>query len=169
MSDPFVDAVSRQLHAMLTQTQGTINATQRSLGAPASADIQLSPQQVLEVMQGNSEWLQQFEQNIEKSFAQTGERITRQWLSATDSELRRSIAELSSLLGGENAGFPQTTGSSLSRLTGGLLRNLLNRRSSSDSHSETARSQEASVTFRDSRGQVQADLSRELSQGKRYL
>lgn len=144
----------------------------------------ISPEQVLQIMQGNSELMAQFELNIEKTFADLGDRVLQRWMQNIDGEMRRSLQEVMGLMndvtgdamdvisdGGSLAeAFSKNSsrfGQVLGNLAGSIVQSALTR--TRVTSAESQRSREASALFRNSRGQAQADLSRDLAQGKRYM
>lgn len=132
MTDSFMEALGRQLQKLNQQVEQSIRTTEGIIdpdGAPAT-EFSVTPEQVLSVIQNNSEWMQQFEQNLERRFADLGARIVERWQRDTHRQLQQSISELTRLL---------------------------------------AAATQESISSRNSRGQIQAELSRELARGRRYL
>lgn len=185
MSDTFIDTFGRQLQSLGQRLNQGTQQTRQAIAPEAGTDateFPISPEQVMGIMQGNSAWMQQFEQNLEQSFSQLGDRILDKWLKNTDSELRKSIRDITELLSdlsGDAAtrkegnflnGIDRVSGS-LGRIVTHAAGNLVEELFTHTRHSvsESDRSREEGARFRNSRGQAQADLSRELSQGKRYL
>jgi hypothetical protein len=183
MPDSFTDILGRQFQSLGSRLSSGTQATQQSISSDAqtqTTELPISPQDVLGIMQGNSAFMQQFEQSIEQSFSKLGDRVLDKWLKTTDTEMRKSINEITNLLGeltGEAVTGKNTLADSadhitsvLGRLVTGAATSALTRLLTRTKRtvSETDRSREESVRFRDSRGQQQADLSRELSKGKRY-
>ncbi|MDG1286135.1 MAG: hypothetical protein P8P30_01065 [Rickettsiales bacterium] len=179
MTDAFTQIVAREVANLIVQSGRQING----LSLDNSTDgFQLTPEQVLEVMQGNGLWLTQFENELEQSFRHTADKALDYWLRNTDKEIRESLTALSQLvdiLTEETEGnlttqsrnnSQNTLSSSLSRITRKatkeLFESLFNR--DKTTRNETERSQDSSNRYKASRGQTQARLSKELGRGKRY-
>lgn len=184
MPDSFSNILGRQLQSLGSRLTSSTQSTAQAI-APNSAsnktELPISPQDVLGIMQGNSAFMQQFEQSIEQSFAQLGDRVLDKWLQNTDKELRKSVRDISDMLaeltgeaitgsGGDLLANTDKITGVLSGLVTGAASTALNRllTRTKTTITESDRSKEESARYRDSRGQQQADLSRELSKGKRY-
>lgn len=184
MPDSFSDILGRQLQSLGSRLTSGTQSTAQAIAPDAqtqSTELPISPQDVLGIMQGNSVFMQQFEQSIEQSFSQLGDRVLDKWLQNTDKELRKSVRDITDMLaeltgeaitgnGGDLLANTDKITGVLSGLVTGAASTALNRllTRTKTSTSESDRSRETLSRYRDSRGQQQADLSRELSKGKRY-
>ena len=175
MTDLFTQAVTREVAQLFAQQNQQIgNFSPDS----ASADPIITPQQVLEVMQGNPAWLEEWESELEERFRRVADRALDYWMEHTDKEIRASLSVLEGLvssgeenLAGNASGsstglFSRRLTSLANRGTKKLFNELFNR--TRTNIQETERSQESSRRYKASRGQAQAELSKELSRGKRY-
>ncbi len=201
MSEAFTKSFTKQFQRFAQRLGGGITASQQDINSGASPSNTptgaLSPEQVMEIMQGNSQWMLQFEQSLEQSFTKLGNRVLDNWTKNVDSELRKSIGDAISILGelaieggsdlfssssavatSKRKGRQSTTGaaldhasSALGSLIGNVTGNLLNKALTSTKRTsvESERSRSAAEQFRNSRGQSQSDLSQEMARGKRYL
>ena len=108
MTDTFTEAVNRQLQAMGNTINNGIQQTGQDIagnnGDGNTPGFSFTPQQVASVIQGNNEWMQQFEQTLEQSFARLGNRIVQNWMNNTDRELRRSIGDEADSVDPSNSG-----------------------------------------------------------------
>ena len=182
MTDIFTQTIAQKLSDMLQQQGENLDDAQA---------LQLTPQQVLEVISGNSDWLQQFEQQLDAMFRRVADNATLYWqetvelqtqaLPSKSSELAEifsnqniqaggfSLTGQNSSNGNSSSGLPNSN-TPLSRVTAfatnKLLESLFNRSSSNQFESE--RSTQASTRYKASRGQIQAKLSQQLGRGNRY-
>ncbi|GEM_PF-6020666 len=149
MTDAFTQIVAREIANLIIQNGREINGLSLD---NSTEGFQLSPQQVLEVMQGNSQWLTQFETELEQSFRRVADRSLDYWQRNTDTEIRESLTRSLSLI--------------TRRATRELFESFFDRERITTE--ETDRSRESSSRYKASRGQAQARLSKELGRGKRY-
>lgn len=180
MTDAFTQIVAREVANLILQNGHQISGLYLDNSATG---LQLTPEQVLEVMQGNSLWLTQFENELEQSFHRVADRSLEYWQHNTDTEIRESLCALgqlsdilihrteSSVTSKNNT---RSSGSKLSsspsRITKKATQELFESLFSSEkiSSQETDHSQDSSQRYKASRGQTQAKLSNELGRGKRY-
>lgn len=185
MTDQFTQAVAREVATLLAQ-QGQQFQSTATTSDSEGLGFQLSPQQVLEVMQGNSQWLSQFEGDLENSFRRVADRALDYWLKHTDREIRdslRALADIARLLieqtqdsqttltpGASSESLVGNTANLAGNLGGRAIDTLFSALFTRDRRyeRETDRSQQENSGYRASRGQLQARLSKELARGKRY-
>ncbi len=185
MSESFKDILSRHLNRFSARMTGGVQSTASTLDTQNTeiAANEVSPTQIMAIIQGDSAFLKQFEQSVEESFSKLGDRVLQNWMQNVDSEMRRGISDVIKTMGdfagdasqilqeGGNLAeaFAKSSGSfgnALGNLAGGILQSALTR--TQTTIQESARSQEATSQFRDSRGQTQADLSEQMARGRRY-
>lgn len=188
MTDSFTEALARQLQQLFSRIGGGAGQTARDILPSAEAQDgpgALTPQQIVEVMEGNSEWVRQFENQLERQFTDLADRVLDHWLENTDKEIRNSLKELAAAAIGlfREAGAEDFSAQRLEQAlasgniaqglqgavlnaAGGFVESLLVR--TRTRVRETDRSQEEAARFKASRGQVQAEISRELARGRRY-
>ncbi len=194
MADRFTLLLKKQLEKLFGKLQrGTIfYSAELNLDLPATEEeISLAPQQVIKIIQGDSELLEKFETQLERRFAELADKILNNWMENTDKEIRNSLRELAKLADiltsndftrnatntGSFVGQPITnfannvSGSNL-RTTmassiAGVIDSLLWRKKLE--MAETNRSRLELVKFRESRGQLQARLAAEIAKGRRYI
>ncbi len=182
MTDAFTQIIAQQVAQILTQSSQPFQSIETDT---ESSGFNVTPQQVLAAMQGNSQWLKQFEQEVEQSFKRAADNSLRYWREHTDKEMRDSIKDLAQITqiilkerqqvgqagvgssrSGNNANSVRNLPNLVVSLTARLLGNLTESRSINQS--ETARSKQISGQYKASRGQIQAEMAKELSRGQRY-
>lgn len=181
MTDAFTQAVAREVSTLLQQQGQQI----LSFSSTEETTFQLTPQQVLETMQGNSQWLAEFENELDITFQRIADNALDYWLKNTDKEIRESLSALAKLAeilidqtqsASVSAAANSASGSdqfsqALSNVSANLSKTLFKQllgNSERTSVSETARSQETSARYQSSRGQTQAKISQQLNRGTRY-
>ena len=186
MTDAFTQTIAREVASLLVQRGEEIQTV-----SPNSADgFQLNPQQVLEVMQSNSQWLSQFEGELDQSFQRVANKALDYWLQNTDKEIRDSLKALTHIAeilinrsqdssfasNSASGGADNTSGndpltnalaSFAGEVSGSLLEGLFNG-GSSTTISESERSRETASHYKASRGQTQAEITKQLGRGTRY-
>ena len=183
MTDAFTQTIANEVATLLQQQGQQI----LNLSAQDETAFQLTPQQVLEVMQGNSQWLSQFETELDITFRRVADNALDYWLKNTDKEIRdslRALAKIADILldqaqsnsfAGSSSGGSSATSDPFVNALGDISKNLssslfkdLFSGGERTSISETARSQETAGRYQSSRGQTQAEMSKQLSRGARY-
>lgn len=181
MVGEFDSALARQMQQLLAQVERTTQQTGQTITGES-----LSASDVLAVLGENDDWVDAFEQRIERQFDMLADRVVEKWMRNVDSEIRQSLKALAETAvsifatdGSANAAAQDiedifAEGGNISRRLQGvvarsasnLIENVL---TVSRTHSqESERSREATQRYKASRGQVNAELSRELAKGKRY-
>lgn len=182
MTDAFTQSISREVAKLLIERGDQI----QTISPESSEGFEISPDQVLEVMQGNSQWLAKFEQEIEQSFQRMADKALNYWLKNTDKEIRASLKALTRVAEilashsksssfSSNANSNSSNSDPLANAIGdfagsisvALLQNIF-QGGTDTSSAESARSRETSNRYRASRGQTQAEISKQLSRGARY-
>jgi len=186
MANQFTQAFMRQVQQLLDRVSGGVNRSGQSISADfGDVGIELSSQQMMEILQGNSQWLDTFEQQIEQRFTTLSERVLNDWEAETERQLKRSLEQLATStieLFGKQSVTGNNRQNPLENITGGNLAQRLGtlvRRSATEfvedlfartrtTSQETDRSTREAERYKASRGQVQAELSDELARGRRY-
>jgi hypothetical protein len=157
MTNRYTEILARQIAEHLTQQANQLTSSLN----PSEQVEAITPAQILAVLEGNANWLNAFEQELDNMFQRSANRAASYWQQEIIPQLTPTLPSTPAN-GALNNSFNRLIRNGASSLFDSLFERERTTQRESD------RSSEASSRYRNSRGQTQAELARELNRGQRY-